>query len=224
MHESFSARVGSIPSLYTLQTWQLLRSLAAGVDLLSLDGRRAVRCIDGIDDIDIVEDAARFVQVAQEVYKALGAPSRSGQFGAFSSERTEWMDHKDPVGHRASHSAPLFSSYWSSCFRFVASRIHHFFGCSPGIDSMFVGLSIFLQLFGSLDCWKVPSCTLVTSTASTRLSKQSQAWLQQSGAEHRGISERDLQRLGSCELNVQSELVKRTQGLNKMSVYVMWTT
>ena len=108
MHESFSARVGSIPSLYTLQTWQLLRSLAAGVDLLSLDGRRAVRCIDGIDDIDIVEDAARFVQVAQEVYKALGAPSRSGQFGAFSSERTEWMDHKDPVGHRASHSAPLF--------------------------------------------------------------------------------------------------------------------
>ena len=67
-----------------------------------------MRCIDGIDDIDIVEDAARFVQVAQEVYKALGAPSRSGQFGAFSSERTEWMDHKDPVGHRASHSAPLF--------------------------------------------------------------------------------------------------------------------
>ncbi|CAK9065082.1 Putative ATP-dependent helicase IRC3, partial [Durusdinium trenchii] len=42
------------------------------VDLLSLDGRRAVRCIDGIDDIDIVEDAARFVRVAQEVYKALG--------------------------------------------------------------------------------------------------------------------------------------------------------
>ncbi|CAK9048110.1 unnamed protein product, partial [Durusdinium trenchii] len=40
-----------------------------GVDLLSLDGRRAVRCIDGIDDIDIVEDAARFVRVAQEVYK-----------------------------------------------------------------------------------------------------------------------------------------------------------
>ena len=210
MHESFSARVGSIPSLYTLQTWQLLHSLAAaGVDLLSLDGRRTVRCIDGID---IVEDAARFVRVAQEVYKALGAPSRSGQFGAFSSERTEWMDHKDPVGHRASHSAPLFfSSYWSSCFRF-ASRIHHFFGCSPGIDSMFVGFSMFLQLYGSLDCWKVPSCTLVTSTASTRLSKQSQAWLQQSGAEHRGISERDLQRLGSCELNVQSELVKRTQG------------
>ena len=183
-----------------------------------------MRCIDGIDDIDIVEDAARFVRVAQEVYKALGAPSRSGQFGACSSERTEWMDHKDPVGHRASHSAPLFSSYWSSCFRFVASRIHHFFGCSPGIDSMFVGLSMFLQLYGSLDCWKVPSCTLVTSTASTRLSKQSQAWLQQSGAEHRGISERDLQRLGSCELNVQSELVKRTQGLNKMFVYVMWTT
>ncbi|CAK9034567.1 unnamed protein product [Durusdinium trenchii] len=109
-----------------------------GVDLLSLDGRRAVRCIDGIDDIDIVEDTESFVQVAQEVYK-------------------------------------------------------------------------------------VPSCTLVTSTAS-RLSKQSQAWLQQSGAEHRGISERDLQRLGSCELNVQSELVKRTQGLNQMSVYVMWTS
>ena len=87
---------------------------------------------------------------------------------------------------------------------------------------MFVGLSMFLQLYGS--DWKVPSCTLVTSMASTRLSKQSQAWLQQSGAEHRGISERDLQRLGSCELNVQSELVKRTQGLNKMSVYVMWTT
>ena len=195
---------------------------AAGVDLLSLDGRRAVRCIDGIDDIDIVEDAERFVQVAQEVYKALETLSRSG---AFSSERTEWMDHKDPVGHRASHSAPLFfSSYWSSCFRFVASRVHHFFGCSLGIDSMFVGLSMFLQLYGSLDCWKVTSCTLVTSTASTRLSKQSQAWLQQSGAEHRGISERDLQRLGSCELNVQSELVKRTQGLNKMSVYVMWTT
>ena len=83
MHESFSARVGSMPSLYTLQTWQLLRSLAAGVDLLSLDGRRAVRCIDGIDDIDIVEDAARFVRVAQEVYKALGAPSNLGQFGAF---------------------------------------------------------------------------------------------------------------------------------------------
>ena len=222
MHESFSARVGSKPSLYTLQTWQLLRSLAAGVDLLSLDGRRAVRCIDGIDDIDIVEDTESFVQVAQEVYKALGARSRSGQFRAFSSERTEWMDHKDPVGHRASHSAPLFSSYWSSCFRFVASRIHHFFGYSPGIDS-FVGLSMFLQLYGSLDCWKVPSCTLVTSTAS-RLSKQSQAWLQQSGAEHRGISERDLQRLGSCELNVQSELVKRTQGLNQMSVYVMWTS
>ena len=121
MHESFSARVGSKPSLYTLQTWQLLRSLAAGVDLLSLDGRRAVRCIDGIDDIDIVEDTESFVQVAQEVYKALGARSRSGQFRAFSSERTEWMDHKDPVGHRASHSAPLFSSYWSSCFRFVAS-------------------------------------------------------------------------------------------------------
>ena len=104
MHESFSARVGSIPSLYTLQTWQLLRSLAAGVDLRSLDGRRAVRCIDGID---IVEDAERFVRVAQEVYKALGAPSRSGQFGAFSSERTEWMDHKDPVGHRAAVSGLL---------------------------------------------------------------------------------------------------------------------
>ena len=88
----FSARVGSIPSLCTLQTW-LLRSLAAaGVHLLSLDGRRALRYIDGIDDIDIVEDAERFVRVAQEVYKALGARSRSGQFGAFSSERTEWMD------------------------------------------------------------------------------------------------------------------------------------
>ncbi|CAK9036739.1 Putative ATP-dependent helicase IRC3 [Durusdinium trenchii] len=110
-----------------------------GVDLVSLDGHRAVRCIDGIDGIDIVEDAERFVQVAQEVHKA-------------------------------------------------------------------------------------QNCTLVISTASTRLSEQSQAWLQQSGAEHRGISERDLQRLGSCELNVQSELVKRTQGLNKMSVYVMWTT
>ncbi|CAK9048112.1 unnamed protein product, partial [Durusdinium trenchii] len=82
-----------------------------GVDLLSLDGRRAVRCIDGIDDIDIVEDAARFVRVAQEVYK-------------------------------------------------------------------------------------VPSCTVVTSTASTRLSKQSRAWLQQSGAEYRCMTERDLQRLG----------------------------
>ena len=98
-----------------------------------------MRCIDGIDDIDIVEDAARFVQVAQEVYKALGALSSSGQFGAFSSERTEWMDHKNPVGHRASHSANR-----SSCFRFVASRIHHFFGCSPGIDSMFVGLLMFV--------------------------------------------------------------------------------
>ena len=129
MHESFSARVGN--------TWPIdltdLAAAAAGVDLLSLDGRRAVRCIDGIDDIDIVEDAARFVQVAHEVYQALETLSRSGQFGAFSSERTEWMDHKDPVGHRASHSAPLFcSSYWSSCFRFVASRIHHFFGYSPG--------------------------------------------------------------------------------------------
>ena len=50
---------------------------------MSLDGRRGVRCIDGTAT---VEDAARFVQVAQEVYKALGAPSRSGQFGAFSSE------------------------------------------------------------------------------------------------------------------------------------------
>ena len=157
-----------------------------------------MRCIDGTAT---VEDAQRFVRVAHEVYQALETLSRSGQFGAFSSERTEWMDHKDPVGHRASHSAPLFSSYWSSCFWFVASRIHHFFGCSPGIDSMFVGLSMFLQLYGS-DCWKVPSCTLVTSTASTSLSKQSQAWLQQSGAEHRDISERDLQRLGSCELNV----------------------
>ncbi|CAK9039875.1 unnamed protein product, partial [Durusdinium trenchii] len=37
-----------------------------GVDLLSLDGRRAVRCID---DTDIAEDSARFVRVAQEVYK-----------------------------------------------------------------------------------------------------------------------------------------------------------
>ena len=157
MHESFSARVGSKPSLYTLQTWQLLRSLAAGVDLLSLDGRRAVRCIDGIDDIDIVEDAQRFVQVAQEVYKALGAPSRSGQFGAFSSERTEWMDHKDPVGHRASHSAPLFSSYWSSCFRFVASRIHHFFGCSPGIDSI-MSLSVCLCFSSSMGPLIVGRC------------------------------------------------------------------
>ena len=83
MHESFSARVGSKPSLYTLQTWQLLRSLAAGVDLLSLDGRRAVRCIDGIDDIDIVEDTESFVQVAQEVYKALGARSPFGAVQGF---------------------------------------------------------------------------------------------------------------------------------------------
>ncbi|CAK9044847.1 unnamed protein product, partial [Durusdinium trenchii] len=34
-----------------------------GVDLVSLDGRRGVRCIDGTAT---VEDAARFVQVAQE--------------------------------------------------------------------------------------------------------------------------------------------------------------
>ena len=67
---------------------------AAGVDLLSLDGRRAVRCID---DTDIVEDAERFVRVAQEVYKALEALSSSGQFGAFSRAWTEWtesMDHE----------------------------------------------------------------------------------------------------------------------------------
>ena len=161
-----------------------------------------MRCID---DIDIVEDAERFVRVAQEVYKALETLSSCGQFGAFSSERTEWMDHPVQLFPVCCIQDPPFFSV-----------VHR------ALIPLSV-LSMFLQLYGS-DCWKVPSRTLVTSTASTRLSKQSQAWLQQSGAEHRGVSERDLQRLGSCELNVQSELVKRTQGLNKMFVYEMWAT
>lgn len=48
----------------------LLQIPCAGVDLLSLDGQRAVRCLDGVVPF---AEVRRFLRVARWIYKALGA-------------------------------------------------------------------------------------------------------------------------------------------------------
>ena len=53
------------PSLFHIS--KSFRSAVVGVDLLSLDGRLAVRCLEGDED---VEEVQRFLQTVKEDYEA----------------------------------------------------------------------------------------------------------------------------------------------------------